>query len=71
MEKEYQMRQNKEPTVMFMKKYEEPKQYLHCAQCPGERMIRLSDGLRCPTCGGVKVAVRTIILKNPQVSSKE
>jgi hypothetical protein len=59
------MRQDKKPTVIFSKKYEEPELYFHCKQHTGCRMIRMADGLRCQICGGVEVAIRTIILNDP------
>ena len=63
------MRQDKEPTVIFSKKYEEPEQQYHCAQHPGCRMIRLADGLRCQICGSPQIAIRTIMLNDPSKSS--
>ena len=54
------MRANKEFNVLFTKKAEPEKLYFHCAQCPGERMIRIATGLRCPNCGGVNVATYTV-----------
>ena len=60
------MRQNKEPTIMFIKKYEGPEQQYHCKEHPGCRMKRLADGLRCQICGGTNVATKTMItLNNP------
>jgi hypothetical protein len=55
---------NKEPTIIFSKKYEEPELYLHCKEHPGCRMVRLADGLRCQICGGTNVATRTAITFN-------
>lgn len=55
------MRQNKEPTVIFTKKYEASELHFHCAQHPGCRMIRLADGLRCQICGGVNVATKKVL----------
>jgi len=54
------MRQNKEPTVLFTKKYEEPELYFHCKYHPGCRMVRMATGLRCQICGGNEVAVKTV-----------
>ena len=55
------MRQDKIPTVMFTKKYEEPILHLHCAQHRSNRMVRLPDplGLRCSCCGGNEIATMT------------
>jgi hypothetical protein len=50
------LRQNKEPTIIFSKKIEEPELYYHCKYHPGCRKVRVSDGLRCQICGGVEVA---------------
>ena len=55
------MRQNKIPTIMFPKKYEEPKLYFHCSMHPERRIIRLPDGLRCPECGCTNVATKTVM----------
>jgi hypothetical protein len=54
------MRQDKEPTVIFTKKYEQSELFFHCEQHPGCRMLRLADGLRCQICGGTNVAIRTV-----------
>jgi hypothetical protein len=59
------MRRDKIPTVMFTKKYEEPEQQYHCKYHPGCRMVRIATGLHCQICGGVEVAIRTIILNDP------
>ena len=67
------MRQNKEPTVIFSKKYEEPEQWYHCKYHPGCLMYRMSDGsLRCQICGGVEIATMTVFtFNNPSVSSTQ
>lgn len=61
------MRQNKEPTVIFSKKYEEPELHLHCKIHRASRMIRLFDGLRCSFCGGTEIATKTVMT----IESKE
>ena len=66
------MRRDKEPTIMFTKKYEEPEQQWHCKYHAGCRSVRLPDGsLRCQICGSPEVAIRTIILNHPSVSSTQ
>ena len=60
------MRQNKEPTVIFTKKYEQEELFLHCKFHRASRMYRMSDGSnRCQICGGVDVATRTVYTTNP------
>ena len=54
------MRQNKEFSIIALKKYEEPELHLHCAQHPGCRMVRMATGLRCQICGGVNIVTRNI-----------
>jgi hypothetical protein len=65
------MRQNKPFTIIPWKKQEEPVLKLHCKFDRGSEMVRLPDGsLRCPLCGGVKVATRTkfTFMKEPSQS---
>ena len=57
------MRQNKIPTVIFTKKYEEPLLHFHCSN-PGHNGVRLVDipgkGWYCPLgCGPSIPATRT------------
>jgi hypothetical protein len=60
----YQMRQNKPFTVIPYKKYEEPKQYLHCKFHIGRRL--LFNGF-CPECGPTLPATRKVFrfMKQP------
>lgn len=59
-----EMRHNKEPTIIFSKKYEEPELHFHCAQHLGCRMVRMSDGPRCQICGSPDIAIRKVITFN-------
>jgi len=56
-------------SIITWKKKEEPKPIFHCTihRC---RMIRLADGLRCPICGGVKVATKTVYTHNPSAEAQ-
>jgi hypothetical protein len=64
------MRQNKEPTVIGLKKYEEPKLHFHCSS-PGHDGVRLLEipgkGYWCPLGCGPSAsipAIRTVLTLN-------
>jgi hypothetical protein len=48
---------NKEISIIGFKKYEEPKQYLHCKFHVGRRLL---DNGFCPECGPTLPATRTV-----------